>query len=142
MHDATPLMNVFLSGARKGIVNHELLQAMNSRVFVNEKAARREAGPDAVWIAHENKFVRRLNKTDFEEKVANGAINHRIIARHIPVSKGPDKETIDKLLLITKYGSAAPYLDLAIGTKVSCTMNLGTEIGTLLFIFVYVIYIV
>ena len=145
MLDATPLMNVFLSGARKGIVNQELLQAMNSRVIVNEKAARREAGPDAVWIAHENKVVRRLNKTDFEEKVANGVINHRIIARHIPVSKEhkmPDKETIDKLLLITKYGSAAPYLDLAIGTKVSCTMNLGTQIGTLLFILVYVICIV
>ena len=55
MHDATPLMNVFLSGARKGIVNQELLHAINSRVCVNEKAARREAGPDAVWIAHENK---------------------------------------------------------------------------------------
>ena len=93
-----------------------------------------EAGPDAIWIAHESKVVRRLNKIDFLEKVANGVINHRIIARHIPVSKEhkmPDKESIDKLLLITKYGSAAPYLDLAIGTKVSCTMNLGTQIGTL-----------
>ena len=39
MHDATPLMNVFLSGARKGIVNQELLHAINSRVCVNEKAA-------------------------------------------------------------------------------------------------------
>ena len=41
------------------------------------------------------------------------------------MKKMPDKETIDKLLLITRHGSADPYLDLAIGTKVSCTMNLG-----------------
>jgi hypothetical protein len=132
MNDTTPLMNLFLSGARKGIVNQELLHAMNSRVMVNEIAARREAGTDAVWIAHENKVVRRLNKTDFEEKVANGVVNYRITARHIPVSKEfqmPNKESIDKMLLITRYGSAAPYLDLAIGTKVSCTMNLGTQIG-------------
>ena len=136
MHDTTPLMNVFLSGARKGIVNQELLHAMNSRVSINETAARREAGPDAVWIAHENKVVRRLNKTDLEEKLANGVINHRIIARHLPVSKEfnmPDKESIDKMLLVTRSGCAAPYLDLAIGTKVSCTMNLGTQIGKLFF---------
>ena len=132
MHDSTPLMNVFLSGARKGIVNQDLLHAVNSRVSVNEKAAKREAGPDAVWIAHENKVVNRLNKTDFEDKVANGVLHYRIIARHLPVSKEytlPDKHAIDKMLLITRYGSPAPYLDLAIGTKVSCTMNLGTQIG-------------
>ena len=132
MHDATPLMNVFLSGARKGIVNQELLHAINSRVCVNEKAARREAGPDAVWIAHENKIVRRLNKTDFEEKVSNGVKSYRLIARHLPVSKEfklPDKESVDEMLLITRYGSPSPFLDLAIGTKVSCTMNLGTQIG-------------
>ena len=132
MHDTTPLMNLFLSGARKGIVNQDLLNAVNSRVSVNEKAAKREAGPDAVWIAHENKVVNRLNKTDFEDKVANGVLHYRIIARHLPVSKEytlPDKHAIDKMLLITRYGSPAPYLDLAIGTKVSCTMNLGTQIG-------------
>ena len=49
------------------------------------------------------------------------------------MKKMSDKETIDKLLLITRHGSADPYLDLAIGTKVSCTMNLGTQIGILLF---------
>ena len=132
MHDATPLMNVFLSGARRGIVNQDLLHAMNSRVCLNEKAARRDAGPDAVWIAHENKVVKRLNKSDFEEKVAHGVMHYRIIARHLPVSKEyklPDKAAIDKMLLITRYGSPSPYLDLAIGTKVSCTMNLGTQIG-------------
>ena len=132
MHDTTPIMNVFLSGARKGNVNQELLHAINSRVCVNERAARREAGPDAVWIAHENKIVRRLNKTDFEEKMSNGVLSYKLIARHLPVSKEyklPDKEAVDAMLLITRYGSPSPYLDLAIGTKVSCTMNLGTQIG-------------
>ena len=132
MHDTTLLMNVFLSGARKGIVNQDLLHAINSRVCVNERAARREAGPDAVWIAHENKIVRRLNKTDFEEKVSNGVRSYRLIARHLPVSKEfklLDKECVDKMLLVSRYGSQSPFLDLAIGTKVSCTMNLGTQLG-------------
>ena len=115
MHDTTPLMNVFLSGARKGNVNQELLHAINSRVCVNEKAARREAGPDAVWIAHENKVVTRLNKADIEEKVSNGVKSYRLIARHLPVSKEfklPDKESVVKMLLITRYGSPSPFLSL------------------------------
>ena len=132
MHNTTPLMNVFLSGARKGIVNQELLHAISFRVCVNEKAVRREAVPDAVWIAHENKIVRRLKRIDFEEKVSNGVLSYRLIARHLPVSKEfklPDKETVDEMLLITRYGRPSPFLDLAIGTKLSCTMNLGTQIG-------------
>ena len=64
--------------------------------------------------------------------MSNGVLSYRLIARHLPVSKEfklPDKETVDEMLLITRYGSPSPFLDLAIGTKVSCTMNLGTQIG-------------
>ena len=115
MHNTTPLMNVFLSGARKGIVNQELLHAISFRVCVNEKAVRREAVPDAVWIAHENKIVRRLKRIDFEEKVSNGVLSYRLIARHLPVSKEfklPDKESVVKMLSITRYGSPSPFLSL------------------------------
>ena len=59
-------------------------------------------------------------------------LHFRIIVRHLPVAKEfklPDRAAIDKMLLISRYGSPSPYLDLAIGTKVSCTMNLGTQIG-------------
>ena len=64
--------------------------------------------------------------------MSNGVLSYRLIARHLPVSKEfklPDKETVDEMLLITRYGSPSPLLDLAIGTKVSRTMNLGTQIG-------------
>lgn len=134
--DVTPVMNSFLSSARKGIVDHHLLHNMNERVMLTSQAAKRLAGPDAVWIAHENKVVQKFNDDDLLDKISEGARHFRIYAKHTPASElisFPDDSMISKLLKISKVGCAPPYLDFAIGTKVSCTMNLGTQIGNFIF---------
>ena len=130
-NDATPVMNLFLKGARIGRVDEALLSKMNERVMTNIASAKRLAGPDAIWIAHKNKIVKELNEDDLQERIDDGLTHVRIVARHTPASQlinAPDKEMIQKLLKIRRPNCPPPYLDLAIGTKVSCTKNLGTQI--------------
>jgi hypothetical protein len=130
--DASPVMNSFLKGARIGRIDEKLLHKMNERVMTSVASAKRLAGPDAVWIAHTNKIVKQFNEDDFKERVESGLTHFRIIARHTPASQlidAPDAVTIQKLLKTRRPNCPPPYLDLAIGTKVSCTKNLGTQIG-------------
>ena len=140
MGDATPIMNQFLSGARKGVVNMDLLHAMNSRIVYTDIAARRDAGPDAVWIAHNNSDVNKINNDDYTAKVKSGVRHFRIEAQHYPIvrtTKMPDNNTLKNLRAIVNKGSDLPYLELAIGSRVSCTRNLGTQIGKKIVQFIY-----
>ena len=130
--DTSPYMNQFLSSARKGKVDLHLLNKMNERVMTTYTTAKKLAGPDAVWIAHENKQVNKFNKEDFNEKIKNGACYFRILAEQTPASQLiqiPDDVQNIALSKITKPNGPPPYLDLAVGMKVSCTRNLGTQIG-------------
>jgi hypothetical protein len=132
MGDATPIMNQFLSGARKGMVDLDLLHAMNSRVVYTKKTARRDAGPDAIWIAHSNYEVDEINAEDYKAKVTSGARHFKIEAEHRPIIRGtkrPDKKMLKSLRGTVKPGMSPFYLELAIGSRVSCTKNLGTQIG-------------
>jgi PIF1-like helicase len=131
-NDRTPHMNKFLSGVRKGKVNQFLLNKMNERVMTTVAAAKKQAGSDAIWISHVNKEVNKFNDDDFNEKVKNAACYYRIQALHTPTTQlidRPDEEQTKALLNIHKVNGSPPYLNLAIGTKVSCTKNLGTQIG-------------
>lgn len=133
MGDSTPIMNLFLSGARRGIVNRRLLNAMNDRIMYSEDIARRKAGPDAVWIVHDNSEVNRLNDLDYKEKSCSGVRHYVIAAKHLPTSTStrmPNSEKCEFLQKIYRKNSAPAFLKLAIGSKVSCTKNLGTQIGT------------
>ena len=130
-NDSTPHMNLFLKGARVGNVDKKLLLAMNERIVTNEFTAMRIAGPEASWITHTNSDVQRLNKLDFDMKKNSGVTCLRIWADHRPKTgfAHPDSEKIEELCKFApKYGLER-YLDLAIGSRVSCTLNLGTQIG-------------
>jgi 23S rRNA pseudoU1915 N3-methylase RlmH len=133
-HDETPHMNQFLSGARKGLVNLNLLNKMNERVMTTIASAKKQAGPDAVWISHNNSEVNKFNDDDFKDKILNGASYFRIQAFHTPITQligRPDEEQNKELLKKYVKNGTPPYLNLAIGTRVSCTKNLGTQIGKL-----------
>jgi PIF1-like helicase len=130
--DETPHMNQFLSSARKGVVDQFLLNKMNERVVTTVASAKKNAGPDAVWISHKNKEVNKLNDDDFKDKVHNGSCYFRIQAHHTPITQilgRPNEEHNKRLLTIHTKNGTPPYLNLAIGTRISCTKNLGTQIG-------------
>lgn len=131
-NDDSPKMQSFLSKARKGIVNTELLIHMNSRIMITEEEAKRKAGPDAIWVTHTNAEVNKYNSSDFKSKVKDGKTHFRIVSRHTPSKSGwalPNADTRMKLYLITRKNKAPTFLDLAIGSRVSCNANLGTQIG-------------
>lgn len=131
-NDTTPFMNLFLRGARVGKVDMHLLHIVNERLMASEEAAKRLAGPNAVWIAHFNDDVDRLNKKDFQEKRDEGVRCFRIYARHTSEKTpgiAPSAADVEKLCKISNSKGLPRFIDLAIGTRVSCTRNLGTQIG-------------
>ena len=69
MNDTTPILNSFLSGARTGHVDVTLTHHMNAQVRLSEDSARANAGPDAVWIAHENKIVEKFTDYDLSRVI-------------------------------------------------------------------------
>ena len=76
----TPIINSFLTRARSGNVDVNLFHHMSGRAELTEDSAGENAGPDAVWIAHENKVVKKYNVCDFQEKVRRGARYFRLVA--------------------------------------------------------------
>lgn len=131
-NDKTPHMHHFLKGARIGKIDDNLLQIMNSRIMTTTLSAKLSAGPHATWIAHTRKEVKDFNDADFRNKVNEGAINYRIVASHTPATELISQPTLDqrkKLFSVYNKNGAPPFIDLAIGTRVSCTRNLGTQIG-------------
>lgn len=142
-NDATPQMNLFLRGARIGKVDMNFLHTVNERLMASEDAAKRLVGPNAVWIAHNNKDVDRLNENDFDDKKAEGVRCFRIFARHTSTKTpgtAPSIDDVDKLCIISNPNGLPRFIDIAIGTRVSCTRNLGTQIGTLIYLNYLIFY--
>jgi hypothetical protein len=137
-NDETPHLYNFLRGARVGKIDKKLMQIMNSRLMTTISAAKISAGPNATWIAHTREEVKRINNSDFRDKINEGAVNYRIVTQHRPVSElimPPSFDERKKLFAIYTKKGVPPFIDLAIGTRVSCTRNLGTQIGKKKFIF-------
>jgi hypothetical protein len=131
-NDDSPKMQLFLSKARKGIVNTELLTHMNSRIMITVEEAKRKAGPNAIWVTHTNAEVNKFNNSDFKLKVKDGKTHFRIVSRHTPSKSGwalPNADSRMKLYQISRKNKAPTHLDLAMGSRVSCNANLGTQIG-------------
>lgn len=131
-NDETPHLQNFLRGARIGEIDDNLLQIMNSRLMTTISAAKMSAGPNATWVAHTREQVKRINDSDFRDKINGGVVNYRIVAHHKPVTElimPPSLEQRRKLFSIYPKKGVPPFIDLAIGTRVSCTRNLGTQIG-------------
>jgi hypothetical protein len=131
-NDTTTTLQDFLRGARIGRVDRELLIKMNKRLIISRKEAIRLAHPSAIWIAHTKQAVREFNNADFADKVAQNITHFRFVATHSPATilqPAPTIEEKELLFKLTKLQGPPSYIDLAIGTRVSCLQNLGTQIG-------------
>ena len=131
-NDETTHLKDFLTGAREGKIDKSLLLKINSRIVVSRKEAVRLAHPSANWIAHTKASVKNFNECDFKEKVGNRAAHFRIIAKHssaVQLIPHPNTTMKQSLYEISKPRGSPTYIDLAIGSRVSCVRNLGTQIG-------------
>ena len=134
-NDTSDTLECFLRGARQGIVEKSLLLQINKRLVISRKEAIRLSHPSAVWIAHTKKSVASINEADFNEKVNTGAAHFRIIATHTSASDllpSPGEKERELLFQTFKLRGPPTHIDLAIGTRVSCVRNLGTQIGNLI----------
>ena len=133
-NDITTTLKDFLSGAREGNVDSNLLMKVNKRLVLSRQEAVRSTHPSANWIAHTKASVAIFNEADLKEKILNGAAHYRCVANHSAASTltaHPNKETRKTLFQIQKPRGSQAFIDFAIGQRVSCIRNLGTQIGEL-----------
>jgi PIF1-like helicase len=131
-NDTTQTLRLFLKGAREGNVDEDLMRLVNRRITLSIEEAMNDAHPEACWIAHLKETVKELNNTDFRRKVAAGIVHFRIVATHTPaedIHPTPGESERRVLYQTTKKGGPPTHIDLAIGSRVSCVQNLGTQIG-------------
>ena len=131
-NDITTTLKDFLSGAREGNVDKTLLMKINKRLVLSRKEAVRTTHPSANWIAHTKASVASFNDADLKDKINNGAAHFRSVANHSAASTliaSPNRETRKLLYQIQKPRGTPTYIDFAIGQRVSCIRNLGTQIG-------------
>jgi hypothetical protein len=121
-----------MSGARISNVDPEKLDIMNERVVLSSVEAKKKAHPEALWIANTHKEVDLVNREDFNEKVQAEVTHVRIIVQYTTAtSSKPNPNQEEKKKLYLRHDKKKPqYIDLAIGTRVLCPNNLGTQIGT------------
>jgi hypothetical protein len=132
-NDTTSILKDFLRGAREGKVDEDLLHQVNKRLVLSQTEAKKIAHPIAAWVSHNKDSVRAMNDADFRDKVASGATHFRIVATHTSATDNhPSPGEEERLILYQttkKKGGTPTHVDLAIGSRVSCTKNLGTQIG-------------
>jgi PIF1-like helicase len=133
--DTSNILEPFLKGARLGRVDRQLLLQMNTRLILSRQDAIRLAHPLAIWIAHNKTSVQMFNNCDLQDKIRNGIQHFRMVAYHTSATDIHPSPGIEerKILYQTnkKKGGAPTHIDLAVGTRVSCVQNLGTQIGIL-----------
>ena len=130
--DKTTTLKDFLSGAREGNVDKTLLMKINKRLVLSRQDAVRTTHASANWIAHTKASVATFNETDLKDKINKGAAHFRCVANHTAASTlvaSPNEETRKLLHQIQKPRGSRTYIDFAIGQRVSCIRNLGTQIG-------------
>ena len=131
--DTSNILEPFLKGARIGKIDKNLLLQMNTRLVLSRQEAARLAHPLAIWIAHTKNTVRTFNECDLQDKIKSGKLHFRMVAYHTSATDIHPSPGIDdrKILYQTnkKDGGAPTHIDLAIGSRVSCVRNLGTQIG-------------
>ena len=131
-NDTSGVLQNFLAGARVSKVDENLLQHMNKRMMLTADEAKLKADPRAVWVAHKKEDVAQFNSDDFQCKLRNGVAAFRIVAQHTAATdlKAHPNEAKKLILYKTTNPQGLPiYIDIAIGSRVSCTQNLGTQIG-------------
>jgi PIF1-like helicase len=131
-NDPTTTLMDFLREAREGRVDTELLMKVNSRIVFSNEEALEKSHPSACWMSHTKATVAKFNKLEFQSKIDQDKAYFRIVAKHTPASQlvpHPLQSEREKLFKIVKQKGAPAYIDLAIGSRVSCVRNLGTQIG-------------
>ena len=131
-NDTTQTVRLFLKGAREGNVHENLLGLVNRQITLAREEAMHEAHPEACWIAHLKDTVKELNNTDYHRKVTAGMVHFRMVATHTSaedIHPTPGENDRRILFQTTKKGGPPTHIDLAIGSRVSCVQNLGTQIG-------------
>ena len=127
---SVPLFQTFVSEARVGKVDEDLLLQINTRC-VTEEQARTYADPKALWIAPTNPEVNRLNKEDFQRAKMKGKVHYRVVAFHTPAISGIRKplKSTRKLLYNLYDKECMTHQDFYVGQMVVCNTNLATQIG-------------
>ena len=85
-----------------------------------------------VSLAATKQQVCTINKAAFKVLQIQGAIHTRVYAKHSTDIKGKSlvsEEIAHKLNKTTLDKYDPPYLDLAIGSRVRISQNIGTQIG-------------
>ena len=131
-NDTSIHLQDFLRGARIGHVDPALLLEVNKRIFLSSDSAVRHCQKDAVWVAHTKSSVSGFNADNFQARIHAGASHFRMVAYHKSsgdLLPSPNEAERKDLYNILKRNGPSTSIDLAIGSRVSCTQNLGTQIG-------------
>ena len=122
----------FLSGARKGIVDDDILTVINERYFMSVDEIMTLAHEKAIWMANTKNDANIINDKCFKNLIKQNKMAYRIVAEHtsgVSLLPPPNESKKEELFRYESdyYGPAS--IDLAIGSRVSINQNLATQIG-------------
>jgi hypothetical protein len=136
--EGTRLLASCLKDLRKGYATTQNLAILNSRCLrSNEKILLTQTHPKSVWLSCTNDRVDHFNDQAFYNTVKGDAVfKYRCIAKYVP-NLGNEFPTTDEIGFLhsqpssvkEKHACFATYLDIAIGSRVRCLKNKGTQIG-------------
>ena len=121
-----------LSRLRLGQVLDDDLDLLNTRILFSHREALSKVSKDALFLCPTKEMVRAKNKDALQHFIISGAEHFRCVAVHKQneTLKRPPTTTINKALLKHYEDKLSlPFIDLAIGSRVRCTVNLATNIG-------------
>jgi len=140
--EGTKQLGKCVSELRIGHVSRTNLDILNTRLCGDMDILRRQIDPSSVWLASTNSRVDELNLVSFsstinltlQQKIA--PTHFRCVATYSPnignvFPTTTELETLKDLPINAndKKTSLPAYLDLAIGSRVRCIRNKGTQIG-------------
>jgi len=119
---------------RQGVMSLRTQSLLRLRTKPDTATTAGEVHERAVWLAVTNKEVNQRNAECLAVLVNSGRVHFKMFARHLSssaTSSNPDFSTALKLLKYRDADSAAgaAWLHLAVGSRVSVTKNLATNIG-------------
>ena len=135
--EGTRLLATCLKALRKGQVSGRSLAILNTRLHGNQSILMQHIHPNSVWLSSTNEKVDVLNDELYCHTVKDATVfKYRCVATYVP-NLGNAFPTPDEIVALhdlpcsvrEKRNSFASYIDLAIGCRVRCLKNMGTQIG-------------
>jgi hypothetical protein len=121
-----------LSRLRLGQILDDDLDLLNTRILFSHREALSKVSNDALFLCPTKEMVKAKNKDALQHFITSGAEHFRCVAVHKKneTLKRPPTSTINRSLLKHYEDKLSlPFIDLAIGSRVRCTVNLATNIG-------------